>query len=321
MPGDNGGGVIPVPIPNTEVKPSNVNGTASSRCGRVESRQAFFVQFLDLNKRQIIESMPMKDFTKNETTAKNVNMVQKTIDVLSYLANNPKGAKLVKIANDLGYAKTTVHDILKTLQENNFTQYVYPEKKVYIIGSRVYTMGIIYLESSNLLRIAKPYLTLLADKYAKAAFISRRSNDRAFCIYKYAPLHANASSGTIGDLKRLHSTSIGKCYLAFDPGATQMIETIDLPAFTPYTITSRDELRKNINDIRERGYSWEQRESHELMACVAAPLYNKGSMIATISITGLYKKEEDLNLQGNEIAQLARIISQQLDEYDPIAAG
>ena len=250
-----------------------------------------------------------------------INMVQKTIDVLSYLANNPSGAKLSKIAADLGYAKTTVHDILKTLLENNFIQYVNLEKKIYIIGARVYTMGITYLESSNLLRIAKPYLNLLADKYEKTTFIARRSKDRAFCIYKYASPHANAPTGTIGDQKRLHSTSIGKCYLAFDPDAAPLIDTIELPSFTPFTITSREKLKANIREIRERGYSWEQRESHELMACVAAPLFSKSSMIATISMTGWYREDEDFSVEGNEIAQIAGIISKQLDECDPLVVG
>ena len=261
------------------------------------------------------------DIVNGVNCANNVNMVQKTVDVLSYLANNPGGAKLSTISADLCYAKTTVHDILKTLLDNNFIQYVSPEKKIYIIGARVYTMGITYLESSNLLRVAKPYLTLLADKYYKTTFIARRSNDHVFCIYKYASIHVNAPTGTIGDQKRLHSTSIGKCYLAFDPGAAALIDTIALPSFTPYTITSRKNLRENINEIRERGYSWEQRESHELMACVAAPLFNKGSMIATISMTGFYREDEDLTVQGNEIAQLAGIISQQLDESDPSITG
>ena len=34
-PGDNGGGVTPVSIPNTEVKSSSADGTAYSFCGRV----------------------------------------------------------------------------------------------------------------------------------------------------------------------------------------------------------------------------------------------------------------------------------------------
>ena len=42
MPGDYGGGDIPVPIPNTEVKPSNADDTASLSRGKVGRRQAFF---------------------------------------------------------------------------------------------------------------------------------------------------------------------------------------------------------------------------------------------------------------------------------------
>jgi DNA-binding IclR family transcriptional regulator len=246
--------------------------------------------------------------------ANGFNMVQKTIDVLSYLAKNPKGSKLSKIAQDLGYAKTTVYDILKTLLNNNFIQYMSSEKKTYIIGARVYSMGFTYLESSNLFRIAKPYITLLADKYEKTVFIAKRSNDRAFFIYKYASLHAKAPTGAIGDQKLLHSTSIGKCYLAFDADAAPLIETIELSPFTPYTITSREKLKANIEEIRKLGYSWEQRESHELMACLAAPLFYRNSMINTISMTGWYREDEDYTAQGSEIAQLARIISQQLDE-------
>ena len=43
MPGDYGGGVIPVPFPNTEVKPSYADDTAPLRGGKVGRRQAFFV--------------------------------------------------------------------------------------------------------------------------------------------------------------------------------------------------------------------------------------------------------------------------------------
>ena len=41
MPGDYGGGVIPVPIPNTEVKPSYADDTAVLNGGKVGRRQAF----------------------------------------------------------------------------------------------------------------------------------------------------------------------------------------------------------------------------------------------------------------------------------------
>ena len=42
MPGDYGGGAIPVPIPNTEVKPSYADDTAPVRGGKVGRCQVFF---------------------------------------------------------------------------------------------------------------------------------------------------------------------------------------------------------------------------------------------------------------------------------------
>ncbi|GHV92655.1 IclR family transcriptional regulator [Spirochaetia bacterium] len=240
------------------------------------------------------------------------NMVQKTIDILFYLSNHPNGVKLSAIAEELKFPKTTVHDILKTLMKNDFVHYINDEKKIYSVGSQIYAIGITYLESSTLFQIAKPYLILLADKYEKTTFISKRHHDRVTCVYKYASPYAKAPTGNIGDQKRLHSTAIGKCYLAFDPEAAPLVDTIDLIPFTPHTITSREALKEHLGQLRNLGYSYEQRESHERMACVAAPVFSSNAMVGTISMTGWYKAEEDFSSQGNEIAQLAGIISEQL---------
>ena len=254
------------------------------------------------------------------------NMVQKTVDVLNYLAANPQGSALSDIARDLTYPKTTVHDILKTLMLNDFVQFSKSEKKEdagniamrarsrYGIGAQVYTIGIGYLETSSVFLTAKPYLMLLADKYEKTTFLAKRHYDHVVCIYKYASLHANAPTGNIGDQKRLHSTAIGKCYLAFDSEAFHFINTIDLPSFTPYTITDRKELKKHIDELRSFGYSWEKRESHIKMACLAAPIFTHGVMVGTISMTGWYKEDEDFTSQGNEIAQLAKLITAELEQ-------
>jgi DNA-binding IclR family transcriptional regulator len=241
-------------------------------------------------------------------------MVQKTIDVLNYLSCHPKGVSLSSIARDLNYPKTTVHDILKTLLANDFVQYKKPAKKTYCVGAQLYTIGIGFLESSNLFPTAKPYLILLANKYEKTTFLAKRHNDRVTSVYKYASLHAKAPTGNIGDLKPLHCTAVGKCYLAFDREATPLIETIDLPALTPYTITDRGVLREEIKKIRELGYSWDQREAHIKMACLAAPIFTRDVMIGTISMTGWYSADEDISAQGNEIAQLAKLITAQLEQ-------
>jgi DNA-binding IclR family transcriptional regulator len=239
-------------------------------------------------------------------------MVQKTVDVLFYLSGKPLGASLTEIAKNLRFPKTTVFDILKTLLQNDFVHYVKIQEKTYGIGAQIYAVGMTYFESSTVFSIAVPYLMFLADKYKKTAFISKRHNDRATCVYKYISPYAKARTSGIGGQKMLHSTAIGKCYLAFDTAAAVLIDTIELTPCTPYTITSRDRLKENIQNIRALGYSYEKRESFETMACLAAPLFDHGNMVGTISMTGFYHEDEDLSVQGKEMAQIANIISEQL---------
>jgi DNA-binding IclR family transcriptional regulator len=240
------------------------------------------------------------------------NMIQKTVDVLFYLSGKPWGASLTEIAKNLRFPKTTVFDILKTLLQNDFVHYVNVREKTYGIGAQIYAVGMTYFESSTVFSIAVPYLMFLADKYKKTAFISKRHNDRASCVYKYASPYAKAPTSGIGGQKLLHSTAIGKCYLAFDTGAAALLDTIELVPCTPYTITSRERLKEHIREIKTLGYSYEKRESFETMACLAAPLFDHASMVGTISMTGFYDTEEDFSVQGNEMAQIANIISEQL---------
>ncbi|MCL2231551.1 MAG: IclR family transcriptional regulator [Treponema sp.] len=243
-----------------------------------------------------------------------LNMIQKTINILDYLSIYPNGATLSTITKDLGYPKTTVFDILKTLLMNDFVQYVKPGKKIYCVGARLFAIGSVYTESSILLRTVRPYLMLLADKYGKTTFFSKRHNDCAICVYKYVPQHAKAPTENLGLKKLLHSTATGKCYLAFDTEAFHFIDTINLPAITPYTITDREKLKAHIAELRLRGYSWEQRESYLLSACLAAPIFTRGAMVGAISMVGWYREGEDFTAQGNEILQLAKLVSSQLDQ-------
>lgn len=241
------------------------------------------------------------------------NMVQKTIDVLTYLSKNAQGMTLTEIAEGVGFPKTTVYDILTTLKANDFCHMTNLKRKTYGIGSQAYAIGMTYLKTSNLFMIARPYLIELADKYQKTTFIAKRHGTEFTFVYKYESPFSKVTTANTGDKKPLHCASIGKCFLAFDPDAKDLIETIPLPAFTKYTITNREKLRENIQKIRLLGYAFESRESQEHMACLAAPIYNSAnSMVATISISGLFQEKEDLNAQGEELKKLAQVISTQL---------
>ena len=68
-------------------------------------------------------------------------MVQKTINILVYLSDHPRGSSLSTIARELNIPKTTTFDILKTLMTNDFVRFVNPGEKNYCIGAQVNAIG------------------------------------------------------------------------------------------------------------------------------------------------------------------------------------
>jgi DNA-binding IclR family transcriptional regulator len=92
----------------------------------------------------------------------------------------------------------------------------------------------------------------------------------------------------VGRLVPANCTAVGKMLLsALTPEALSALYPTDqpLPALTPQSITSLSHLRAELEQIRERGYSIEECESNDGVACVAAPVYDADSMVAAISIS------------------------------------
>jgi IclR family acetate operon transcriptional repressor len=87
-----------------------------------------------------------------------------------------------------------------------------------------------------------------------------------------------------GDLKvPLHASALGKVFLAYGadlpPGRLRKVST--------RTITSREQLRAELERVRERGWSLADSELEPGLIAVAAPVFSAGGdVVAAISISG-----------------------------------
>ena len=86
-----------------------------------------------------------------------------------------------------------------------------------------------------------------------------------------------------------HSSGTGKVLLAY-----QSEETIDsvtrqtgLPRFTPHTITDAEQLKGELENIRQQGYAVDYEEMEEGVRCLAAPVFGPdGRILAAMSVSG-----------------------------------
>ena len=87
----------------------------------------------------------------------------------------------------------------------------------------------------------------------------------------------------------LYAGAPGKTILAFKGPAfiDQLIETTGLAKLNKNTITDSEKLKRDLADIRRRGYGESDSEFESDVCSVAAPIFDyKGQVIASISVAG-----------------------------------
>ena len=93
----------------------------------------------------------------------------------------------------------------------------------------------------------------------------------------------------IGKRAYVHSTSLGRAMLSCmsDKQVEEILHAKGMPAITERTCTNVNELLKQLDVIRERGYAVDDEENEIGMRCVAAPILDyRGDVIAAVSATG-----------------------------------
>jgi len=158
----------------------------------------------------------------------------------------------------------------------------------YFLGPRIFQMGSAYLQGSDLAAIARPHLEALRDAVGETAYLVMFSQGEIVQLCKADG--KQAVSAAIRSMVRepAYCTATGKVLLSA-LGAQEFdkyVQGVDLQPFTPQTLTSKAELRREIGKVRESGFALDLEEFVPNLCCVAIPVrdHNGGAPLAAISI-------------------------------------
>lgn len=196
------------------------------------------------------------------------------------------GAGVTAVANDLDMTKSTVHNHLRTLEDEG---YITNEGNTYRVGLRFLELGEYKRNRMDIYKKARPEVTSLAQKtgemanaaveeHGKGVYITRAEGTEAVTVDTYAGKRVN-----------LHCTALGKTILAELPErrVDDIIDTHGLPARTENTITDREELKSELAEIRKQRYAYDREERLSGLRCVAAPVVlEDGEIVAALSVSG-----------------------------------
>lgn len=211
--------------------------------------------------------------------------LEKGLAVLESVASNHR---LSAIAAETGLSVSTVHRILADLVDHGWVEQ--DADKSYRPGGRARRLAGRVYDDEELVRLAVPHLRALRDETGFTVHMARYQRDQPVYVAKIDGLGSYQMRSRVGDAIALWSTAIGKAVLAALDERTvrTLVATATLERRTPSTIMSHRALLAQIDEIRARGWAYDDGENELQTRCVGVALRDgTGRVLGGISMSGL----------------------------------
>jgi len=248
----------------------------------------------------------------NPATAYTVKSLVKALTILEVLAEEDPPYTLTQLSRRMHLHVSTVHRLLVNLVRHGFVEED-RNSGGYQLSYRVLRMGLRVLDRLDFRRAAHPLLRELNLRTKETVHLAILQETRAISIEKYDSHQLVGLDTRLGGVMPLHCTGVGKTLLAYqgEEFLNQIAQSPGLTRMTTHTITALPQLRKELERIREQGYTLDQEEAVEGLNCVAGPVFNHlGQIVAAFSVAGPATRMTPARVP--EIAQLVKETSQQI---------
>ncbi|MBW1804178.1 MAG: IclR family transcriptional regulator [Deltaproteobacteria bacterium] len=205
-----------------------------------------------------------------------VSSAEKVLTVLKAFSSNDREMGNLELSEKLGLPKSTANRLLHILESSEFVQQN-PVTKRYMLGRAAADIGraVNRYISSQLVRIAQPYLDRLRDAAGETVGLEMMSGKKTTLVYEAKGPNPVSVSFAVGDRLPLHVAAGGKAMLAFfPPERVDRIIKGKLTRYTPKTITRAITLKKQLQEIRSSGVAFDYQELDMDVHAIGAPVFS-----------------------------------------------
>jgi DNA-binding IclR family transcriptional regulator len=229
----------------------------------------------------------MRERKRSPSQVPVVRAVDHCLELIEALARNEGSRGVTGLAAELGLAKSTVYKLLQTLLRRSYAVQD-PASGRYRLGLKFLELGGVVQSSLSIRTIAHPYLQALMEATNETVQLGILEGHEVVYADKIECARTIRMYSRIGRRSPLHCTALGKVLLADQPETTlRGILDPRLERHTPRTITTPRALRAELQEIREKGYAFDDEEFEEGLRCLAAPARDyTGAVVASLGIAG-----------------------------------
>ena len=235
-----------------------------------------------------------------------VKSLYKALKLLDFFTNQNPERGISELAELSGLLKSSVHNIMSTFEVCGLIE-KNPLTNRYGLGLKVLELSNVLSQDDVFSHIIVPYMNELAEATGETVFFATPYGTKVIYRESAFPNHSISVRAIRGVVAPMYCTGIGKAYLAYQSEAfIERVIAEGLAPFTPNTITDSARFRKEMEEIRQRGYAVDNMEHEYGIKCVGVPIRNSGqNLIGSMSITGPSLRFTDRNIKEHAALMLS----------------
>lgn len=247
-------------------------------------------------------------------TKSSVQAVDRALQIIDLLKEDVDGLSVTELANRMNLAKSTIHRLLTSLKNKGYVQQDVISEK-YQLGVKFIEIGSAVSRSLEVNQIAPPFMKQLVEETGETAHLVVLHAGEIVYIEKTESPNNLRMYSMVGKRAPAHCTGAGKAILAYlpDKQVDLIITDKGLKKFTPTTIVTKEQLIKQLQETRKRGYSIDNEEHESGIRCVAAAIFNhQAKVVASLSVAGptIRMDQQKMDFCAERVKFYANVISE-----------
>ncbi len=246
----------------------------------------------------------------------------KGLQALEALAANPNLSGVTDLARHLGLTKSNAHRLLQTLVGCGYVRNVEQSGK-YELTLKLWELGAAVVGRLDLKTVSTEYMERLCQLSGETVHLSVLDGMEVIYLDKVDSPHPVRSYSRVGGRAPAYCVATGKALLGYASPALIDAISLELKPFTPFTVTTPNELRSELEKLRQVGYAVNRGEWRDGVCGIASPIWNAGGHVcAAIGLSGPADrfKPRSLKQMAPSVVSVAQQISARLG-YRPREAG
>ncbi|WP_433795292.1 IclR family transcriptional regulator [Actinoplanes sp. CA-252034] len=211
-----------------------------------------------------------------------VTVTSRALDILGAFDGDNRSLSLTDLARRAGLPLATAHRLVGEL--HRWGALAREPSGEYVIGRRIWQLGLLAPVQSGLRQAASPFLHDLYGTTLATVHLAVRDGLEVLYVERLAGHVSVPVVSRVGSRLPMHATGVGKVLLAYAPEDVRAEVLQNLTRITAYTVTQPARLLEQLRRVRAEGYATTGEEM-SLGACsVAVPVRNGDAVVAALGM-------------------------------------